>query len=144
MGWMEFVLGIATLVLGTGWIFTWRAYRRKSNGEATQAEADGWLKQQEVYQKTIDDLDGICDKIREDRNHLREDRELLRNENEELRNKINDMESQILDLTKKIARLGRRIDGITPLVCGKINCKQRLKFSVGDVDSDDDDANNKD
>lgn len=139
MGWMEFVLGILTLVLGTGWIFTWRAYRRKNNGEATQAEAEGWLKQQEVYQKTINDLDGICDKIREDRNHLREDRELLRAENDELRKKYNDMEEQMMELKKTIARLGRRIDGITPLICGKINCKSRLKINaegIGEIDSE--------
>ena len=139
MGWMEFVLGILTLVLGTGWIFTWRAYRRKNNGEATQAEAEGWLKQQEVYQNTIDDLDNICDKIREDRNHLREDREVLRAENDELRKKYNEMEEQMMELKRTLARLGRRIDGITPLICGKINCKSRIKINaegIGDIENE--------
>jgi len=137
---LQIIVPILTVVAGGGWFLTYKAYKRKANGEATQTEAEGWLKQQEVYQKTINDLDGICDKIREDRDHLREDREVLRTENEELRKKYNDMEEQMMELKKTIARLGRRIDGITPLMCGKVNCKTRIKINaegIGDIDDTD-------
>ena len=39
MGWMEFVLAIATLVLGTGWLFTYRAHKRQENAKAKQEAA---------------------------------------------------------------------------------------------------------
>lgn len=113
MGWMEFVLGLLTLILGTGWLFTYRAHRKKSMGEAVQSEADGWLKQQEVYQRTIADLEKSCDFIRNDRNILREENAKLHQENVNLREKINDMENIILDLKKEVSRLGRRVDAMS-------------------------------
>lgn len=113
MGWMEFVLGIATLVLGTGWLFTYRAYKRKNEAEASQAEAEGWAKQQHVYQTTIADLEKSCDFIRADRNLLREENAALHRENVALRGKINDMENTIFELKKEVSRLGRRVDAMS-------------------------------
>lgn len=113
MGWMEFILSILTLLLGTGWLFTYRAYRRKANGEATQAEADGWKSQQEVYQTTIKDLKESCEYIRNDRNLLREENTKLRAENDMLRAKINKFEDIIAELREKVARQGRQLDAIT-------------------------------
>lgn len=130
MGWLEFLLGVATLVLGTGWLFTWKAYKRKNNGEATQAEAEGWSKMQEVYKKTIDDLNAICDEIREDRNHLRDDRNFLRKENEELRAKYNEMENEIMSLKKDLARQGRKIEALSPFLCGVVGCVNRTKVDL--------------
>ena len=51
MDWKEFILALLTLIFGTGWLWTWKSYRRKNEGEATQSEAEGWAKQQMVYQK---------------------------------------------------------------------------------------------
>lgn len=113
MGWMEFVLGIATLVLGTGWLFTYRAYKKRNEGEATQAEAGGWEAQQRVYQNTIADLEKSCEFIRNDRDLLRKENEELRKENLELRNKINKLETTILEIRKEMARQGRRIESLT-------------------------------
>lgn len=113
MGWMEFVLGIATLVLGTGWLFTYRAYKKRNEGEATQAEAGGWEAQQRVYQNTIADLEKSCEFIRNDRDLLRKENEELRKENLELRNKINKLENAILEIRKETARQGRRIESLT-------------------------------
>lgn len=124
MGWMEFVLGLLTLILGTGWLFTYRAHRKKSMGEAVQSEADGWLKQQEVYQRTIADLEKSCDFIRNDRNMLREENSKLHQENVNLREKINDMENIILDLKKEVSRLGRRVDAISEKKSKKQNVSE--------------------
>ena len=112
MGWMEFVLGLATVVLGAGWLFTWRAFRKKSMGEAVQAEASGWEAQQQVYKRTIEDLENSCEFIRKDRDLLRKENEELRKENMELRKRIGDLENKILDMQKDIARNGRRIEAL--------------------------------
>ena len=110
MGWLEFILGFATLILGTGWLFTYRAFKRKNMGEAVQAESEGWAKQQEVYQHTIDDLEKTCDFIRKDRDVLRKENEELRKENMELRKRIGELEEKILDIQRDVARNGRRIE----------------------------------
>lgn len=113
MGWMEYSLGVLTLLLGTGWLFTYRAYRRKNEGEATQAEAEGWAKMQDVYKQTIDDLKQSCEYIRNDRDLLRKENEKLREENNALRDKIIDLEKQISDLRMDVARQGRRIESLS-------------------------------
>lgn len=112
MGWMEFILGLATLVLGTGWLFTWRAFKKKNMGEAVQAEASGWEAQQKVYQHTIEDLENSCNFIRQDRDLLRKENEELRRENMALRKRIGELEDKILELQKNVARNGRRIEAI--------------------------------
>lgn len=121
---------LLTLFLGGGWFVNWRAGRRKAQGEATQAEADGWARQQEVYQKTIEDLEGICDRIREDRNHLRDDRNMLREENEEMRKKYKVMEGQISEMQEEINRLKQMLESISPSLCGNPACMKRIKIDL--------------
>ena len=131
MEWMTFTLGIAALILGTGWLFTYRAYKRKNEGEATQAEAEGWKSVQEVYQETIEDLKKICDEVRDDRNHLRDDRNMLRKENEEFRVKFKGMEEEIRQLKNDMARQGRKLEALSPFLCGVVGCLNRVKVDMG-------------
>lgn len=109
----NYITSILTLICGGGWFVNWRANKRKANGEATESEANGWAKQQEVYQRTISDLKGTCEYIANDRNLLREENQKLREENNELRNKIMEMENTIFDLKKEVSRLGRRLAAIS-------------------------------
>lgn len=134
MGWMEFLLSVATLVLGTGWLFTYRAYKRKANGEATQSEAEGWKAMQDVYQQTIADLKAYVEDVRNDRNHLREDRDKYREENEEMREKINKLDEEISDLKKDLARQGRKIEALTPFLCGVVGCMNRSKVDLHETE----------
>ena len=106
---MEFVLAIATLVLGTGWLFTYRAYKRKNEGEATQAEADGWNKVQEVVMEKNKDLVKL---------------------NDELRQRYVSMENQIMELKKELARQEQKIEALTPLLCAKVGCLKRTKVDL--------------
>jgi peptidoglycan hydrolase CwlO-like protein len=110
MEWTNFILSATSLILGAGWIFTYRAYKRRNEGEATQAEAEGWAKMQNVYQQTIDDLTASCNYIRNDRDLLRRENDQLRNENAQYREKIFSLEKQMDELRKEIARQGRRIE----------------------------------
>ena len=141
MGWMEFILSVATLVLGTGWIFTYRAYKRKNEGEAAEAEANGWKAQQDVYQQTIDDLKTSCEYIRADRNLLRDENKALRAETEEWRDKYKELERQF-DIFKKeqgeairclrdeLARQGRKLESIFPFACGVAGCQNRTRVEI--------------
>lgn len=104
---------VLTLFMGGGWFINYRANKRKAGGEATQAEADGWKAQQDVYQQTIADLKESCEYIRNDRDLLRKENEKLRNENIALRDKINEMEDKIFDLSREVARQGRKIESLT-------------------------------
>ena len=119
MEYLNIILGILTLVAGGGWFVNWNAARRKSNGEAIQAEAEGWKVQQDVYQKTIEDLERYNDMYRKYNTTLIE-------ENTEIRNKCNELMKVQYDQQREIARLGRRIDGITPFLCGRVGCSMRV------------------
>lgn len=110
--WIETALTVLTLVSTGGWFVTYRAYKRKNEGEAAQAEADGWAKMQDVYQETINDLVASCDYIRNDRDLLRKENDKLRIENNELRDKIYQHEEQMMELKNEIARLGRQIESL--------------------------------
>lgn len=129
---LNYLLSFASLILGTGWLFTWRANKKKANGEAAQAEADGWAAQQKVYQQTIEDMNGICERIREDRNHLRDDRNMLRDENEALQKKYKEMEGKMDKMQDEITRLDRMVESFTPMLCGNPTCMKRIKLDVDD------------
>ena len=132
----DVITTVATIILGGGWFIYYRANKRKANGEATQSEAEGWRSMQEVYQKTIEDMKIINEDARQDRDHFKESRNALRAENEEMRKKYKEMEEQIMQQKKDIARLGRRIDGITPFLCGVVGCQRRKKVDISDNDID--------
>lgn len=130
--WGTVIVSIVTLLLGgsIGWLFTIRAMRRKADGEAQQVVADSWKSVQDVYQQTIADLNGYCEDIRKDRHQLREDRNQLRDDNARLREKYIDMEEQIMELKKIVARQGRKIEAITPFLCGVVGCMTRSKVEI--------------
>ena len=103
---------IITILLGGGWFIYYKANKKKANGEATTAEANGWEAQQHVYQHTIEDLEKSCDFIRQDRDLLRKENEKLRKENCELRKEVGDLKAQQEDMKRDIARMGRRIEAL--------------------------------
>jgi len=103
---------IVTIVLGGGWFIYYKANKKKANGEAVAAEANGWEAQQHVYQHTIEDLEKSCDFIRQDRDLLRKENEELRKENRELRKEVSDLKAQQEDMKCDIARMGRRIEAL--------------------------------
>ena len=111
-----------TLFFGGGWFIYYKANKRIKEGEAAQSEAEGWLKQQEAYHNTIDELTNHCEFIKQDRNLLREENTKLREENVLLRQKIQNMEDQMLEMKKEISRLGRRLEALS-----KDGRKQRKK-----------------
>jgi len=142
MGWSDLILSLLTILAGGGWFLTYRAYKRKNEGEAAQAEAEGWKAQQDVYQQTIEDLKQSCAYIRDDRNLLREENKKLRDENNQLRDKYNELERQIIDLRKELARQERKLESVIPFVCGLAGCANRTHVEFQESITDKDHADN--
>lgn len=106
MDWLNYVLSVLTLIAGGGWFVNYRAKKM-------QAEADGWKSQQEVYQRTIADLEKSCEFIRADRDLLRKENEELRAENMDWHKKFAELSAKFQELQEKVARQGRRIEALT-------------------------------
>lgn len=127
---------MVTIFLGGGWFLHWRASRRKANGEAKQTEAQANKEAQEYYNTTLADVNRTLNEVREERDHYKEDRNTLRNENETMVQKYNELQNKLTDMEieykKDIARLGRRLDCLSPFLCGVAGCLHRKRVNVMD------------
>lgn len=125
---------LVTVFLGGGWFLHWRASRRKANGEAKQTEAQANKEAQEYYNTTLADVNRTLNEVREERDHYKDERNELRKENHEMRTKYIEIEEKMtkMDLNYKrdISRLGRRIDVLSPFLCGVAGCMHRKKVSL--------------
>lgn len=141
MDWMEFLLGIATLVLGTGWLFTWREHKRQESAKANQeeatakqTEADAFKSMQDAYQQMHDDLLKRLDEVCGERDNYKDERDEERRENKEMRQKYKQLDEKVmkidLEYKKDVARLGRRLDCLSPFLCGVAGCMHRKKVSL--------------
>ena len=123
-----------TLFLGGGWFLHWRASRRKANGEAKQTEAQANKEAQEYYNTTLADVNKTLSEVRAERDHYKDERNEERKSNHELRQKYIEIEERMtqMDLNYKrdISRLGRRIDVLSPFLCGVAGCMHRKKVSL--------------
>lgn len=125
---------LVTVFLGGGWFLHWRASRRKANGEAKQTEAQANKEAQEYYNTTLADVNRTLNDVRAERDHYKDERNELRKENHEMRTKYIEIEEKMtkMDLNYKrdISRLGRRIDVLSPFLCGVAGCMHRKKVSL--------------
>lgn len=125
---------IVSIFLGGGWFLHWRASRRKANGEAKQTEAQANKEAQEYYNTTLADVNRTLNEVRAERDHYKDERNELRKENHEMRTKYIEIEDKMtqMDLNYKrdISRLGRRIDVLSPFLCGVAGCMHRKKVSL--------------
>lgn len=112
MEWYSVLTTIISVIAGGGWFIYYRANKRKANAEATQSEAEGWKKQQEVYENTIESQQVWYNRLKEDFNVVIDENSKLRRENNELRAKIIEMENVIFELRKEQERQGRRLDAL--------------------------------
>ena len=141
---MEFYSIINTFVtvfLGGGWFLHWRASRRKANGEAKQTEAQANKEAQEYYNTTLADVNRTLGEVRAERDHYKDERDEERKENREMRQKYRQLEEKVtqidLEYKKDVARLGRRLDCISPFLCGVAGCMRRTKVSLmEDIDDE--------
>jgi septal ring factor EnvC (AmiA/AmiB activator) len=125
---------LVTVFLGGGWFLHWRASRRKANGEAKQTEAQANKEAQEYYNTTLADVNRTLNEVRAERDHYKDERNELRKENHEMRTKYIEIEEKMtqmdLNFKRDISRLGRRIDVLSPFLCGVAGCMHRKKVSL--------------
>ena len=125
---------LVTVFLGGGWFLHWKASRRKANGEAKQTEAQANKEAQEYYNATLADVNRTLNEVRAERDHYKDERNELRKENHEMRAKYIEIEEKMtqMDLNYKrdISRLGRRIDVLSPFLCGVAGCMHRKKVGL--------------
>lgn len=125
---------LITVFFGGGWFLHWRASRRKANGEAKQTEAQANKEAQEYYNTTLEDVNRTLNEVRAERDHYKDERNELRKENHDMRTKYIEIEERMtkMDLNYKrdISRLGRRIDVLSPFLCGVAGCLHRKKVSL--------------
>lgn len=123
-----------TVFLGGGWFLHWRASRRKANGEAKQTEALANKEAQEYYNTTLADVNKTLAEVRAERDHYKDERNEERKANHELRQKYIEIEERMtqmdLQYKREISRLGRRIDVLSPFLCGVAGCIHRKKVSL--------------
>lgn len=132
---------LVTIFFGGGWFLHWRASRRKANGEAKQTEAQANKEAQEYYNNTLADVNRTLAEVRSERDHYKDERDEERNENREMRLKYRQLEEKVtqidLEYKKDVARLGRRLDCISPFLCGVAGCMRRTKVSLmEDIDDE--------
>ena len=132
---------LITIILGGGWFLHWRASRRKAYGEAKQTEAQANKEAQEYYNTTLADVNRTLNEVRAERDHYKDERDEERKENREMRKNQMDLEYK-----RDMARLGRRIDVLSPFLCGVAGCLHRQKVSlvenIGNNSFDDTDVDN--
>lgn len=125
---------LVTVFFGGGWFLHWRASRRKANGDAKQTEAQANKEAQEYYNTTLADVNRTLNEVRAERDHYKDERNELRKENHDMRTKYIEIEERMtkMDLNYKrdISRLGRRIDILSPFLCGVAGCMHRKKVSL--------------
>ena len=125
---------LITVFFGGGWFLHWRASRRKANGDAKQTEAQANKEAQEYYNTTLADVNRTLNEVRAERDHYKDERNELRKENHDMRTKYIEIEERMtkMDLNYKrdISRLGRRIDVLSPFLCGVAGCMHRKKVSL--------------
>ena len=127
---------LVTLILGGGWFIYYRANKRKANGEASQAEAEGWKAMQDLYQQAIEDFKVYSEDMRTERG-------VLKRENYEMREKYKKLDEELIQLRRVVSRQGRKIDAISPMLCGAMNCSRRQKVNISLLPDEDADNENK-
>ena len=134
------ILGLMLGGCGIGSLFTIRYVRMKARGEARSVENEATKAVQDVYQEMVEDVKKDREEqksyileLKEDRNHLRHDRDELRKENENLRKTTISLQEDIQDVKREQARQGRKLEVITPFICSRTECTERIRASIKDL-----------
>lgn len=131
---------------GAGAFFTWRYQRRKARAEAEQAEVDAAKELQGMYQTMLADANEYLKDARDKVEGLRQERDHYKQERNEMRDQIVKMGAEIaqmkkdqlardIDTDRKIAKLVRKVESMSPLLCGDQSCKIRQRVVLDDIDS---------
>ena len=139
---------IIIAILGGGWFTHYKAHKRQEEAKAKQEEekvnqeaataaqqkADAFKSMQDAYQQMHEDVLNRLKEVCDERDHYKDERDEERKSNKELRQKYKELDERMtnLDLQYKhdISRLGRRLDCLSPFLCGVAGCLHRTKVSL--------------
>jgi hypothetical protein len=128
---LEAIISLVGLFVGGGGgaFFTWRYMRRKAKAEAVQAEVEAAKDKQDYYQQIIED-------IAKDRDYYKGERDEIRERMDKMAHSFMDWRIEAdrdrSDMKMEIARLGRRVEMMTPFMCGDLQCKLRKRVVLSD------------
>ena len=128
---LEAIISLIGLFVGGGGgaFFTWRYMRRKAKAEAMSAEVEAAKEKQEYYR-------GIIEDVSKDRDYYKQERDEVRERMDKMAHSFMDWRMEAdkdrMDMKMEIARLGRRVEMMTPFMCGDLQCKLRKRVVLSD------------
>lgn len=135
-------LGLMLGGSGIGCLFTINYARKKALGEARSAENEATKAVQDVYQELVEDVKRDREdqrtyiaELKEDRNHLRSDRDELRKENLKMRKATKQLQEDFQEMKREVARQGRKLGEVSPFICSRMGCSDRIKSSISELDT---------
>lgn len=132
----ESITNILSLLFGGSVIsiVTWRFARRKAYAEAKQAEAEARKAEAEAQQEKQNYYQQIIDDIAKDRDYYKQAYQDMRERTDKLSKSVTDWklesEDERMNLKRDVMRLGRKVDAMTPFMCGDLGCKLRQRVTI--------------
>lgn len=115
-------------------IVTWRFARRKAYAEAKQAEAEARKAEAEAQQEKQNYYQQIIDDIAKDRDYYKQAYQDMRDRTDKLAKSVTDWrlesEDERMSLKRDVMRLGRKVDAMTPFMCGDLGCRLRQRVTI--------------
>lgn len=132
----ESITNILSLLFGGSVIsiVTWRFARRKAYAEAKQAEAEARKAEAEAQQEKQNYYQQIIDDIAKDRDYYKQAYQEMRDRTDKLAKSVTDWklesEDERMNLKRDVMRLGRKVDAMTPFMCGDLGCRLRQRVTI--------------
>ena len=133
---LDSLTNILSLLFGGSLIsvITWKFARRKAYAEAKQAEAEARKAEAEAQQEKQNYYQQIIDDIAKDRDYYKQAYQDMRERTDKLAKSVTDWrlesEDERMTLKRDVMRLGRKVDAMTPFMCGDLKCKKRVRVAV--------------
>ena len=157
---IEAIIGLITVLSGgtcIGGFFFWKQTKRRATAEAALAEAEAKIKEaeakkaeieaakerQDYYQQLVKDLADDREDRKRQNDELRNERDYYKNECVKLQEQIDKLQKSIFEwknlaeedraeMKRQISRMGRKVDAMTPFMCGDLACKLRQRVTISD------------
>ena len=132
----ESITNILSLLFGGSVIsiVTWRFARRKAYAEAKQAEAEARKAEAEAKQEQQNYYQQVIDDIAKDRDYYKQAYQEMRDRTDKLAKSVTDWklesEDERMNLKRDVMRLGRKVDAMTPFMCGYLGCRLRQRVTI--------------
>ena len=147
---LESVISLISLFIGgsgLGALFTWRYAKRVEKAKVVAAEAEAEkakvdverervavaLEKQNYYQQMAKDLADDRDKWKQSSDEWRDIAKKMETEVSQMKK---DQLAHDIDNDRKFSKLERRVESMSPFVCGDLGCKMRQLVSINEISPD--------